>query len=118
MELGKIRGKYIILEVLIHLEYTEILRFLHMLSKKGRQYMVHNLRYIKFRGPKETYYNENRQKVFLSEYYSSDLVCVYLNYERKRKMVYDIKAESMLFLVNFMQKVLEKDPTCSLIKIC
>ena len=51
MELGKIRGKYLILEVLIHLEYTQILQFLHRLSKKSRQYMVHNLKYIKFRAP-------------------------------------------------------------------
>jgi hypothetical protein len=32
-------------------------------------------------------------------------------------MVYDLEAESMLLLVNFMKKVLKKDPTCSLIKI-
>jgi hypothetical protein len=67
MELGKIRGKYIILEVLIHLEFTEILLFLHSLSKKGRQYMVYNLRYIKFRSPLDIYYKENRQRIKVCE---------------------------------------------------
>ena len=53
----------------------------------------------------------------MSEQITKDLVCVYLNFVRNRRMVYDLEADSMLLLVNFMKKVLKKDPTCSLIKI-
>jgi|LauGreDrversion4_2_1035121.scaffolds.fasta_scaffold160965_1 hypothetical protein len=61
---------------------------------------------------------ENLQKINVCEEWTSDLVYVILNYKRKRKMMYEIEAESMNLLVNFMKKVLDKDPTCSLIKIC
>ena len=47
----------------------------------------------------------------------NDLACVYLNFYRKRSMKYDVVSERLIFLVKFMKKVLEKDPTGSLIKI-
>ena len=47
----------------------------------------------------------------------NDLACVYLNFERKRCMLYDLVSEGMVLLVNFMKKVLEKDPRGRLIKI-
>ncbi len=47
----------------------------------------------------------------------TDLAYVYLNFERKRIMTYDLVSEGMILLVNFMKKVLEKDPRGRLIKI-
>ncbi len=47
----------------------------------------------------------------------TDLGYVYLNFERKRTMTYDLVSEGMILLVNFMKKVLEKDPRGRLIKI-
>ena len=42
---------------------------------------------------------------------------MYLNFERKRRMTYDIVSQGMEIVVRFMKKVNEKDPRCNLIKI-
>ena len=47
----------------------------------------------------------------------TDLAYVYLNFERKRTMTYDLVSDGMILLVSFMKKVLKKDPRGRLIKI-
>jgi hypothetical protein len=55
--------------------------------------------------------------VHISESQLDDLACVYLNFERNRRMIYDLVSKGMVLLVSFMKKVLEKDPRGRLIKI-
>ncbi len=57
------------------------------------------------------------QKVQVSEAVTKDLVCVYLNYMRKRPMIYDLECDSLKLLIDFMKRVLERDPQRNLIKI-
>ncbi len=61
--IGKIRGKYLVLELLLCTRKNESLHFLHEVNKSSRTYLVEMLKYIRFRACEEKVNKENLQKI-------------------------------------------------------
>ena len=51
-KIGKIRGRYVVLEVFLYMSMKESKRWLHHLSKSSRMYLVEMLEMINIRGAK------------------------------------------------------------------
>ena len=60
LQIGKIQGKYLQLEILLYLDKTQILEFLFHLTKRGRNYLVSMHRFIEFRSLTGYEHKENR----------------------------------------------------------
>ena len=49
LTLGKLKGRYLLLELFLNLDESAILKFLHQLSQISRQYLIEMYKYIKNR---------------------------------------------------------------------
>jgi hypothetical protein len=59
LQIGKIQAKYLLLEILLCLEHTQIFEFLFHLSRQAREYLVKMHKFIKLRSPVGYMYKEN-----------------------------------------------------------
>ena len=117
--MGKIFGRYLMLEIFLYIELDDIMEKLFRTSLRARQYIIENHGALLKRADSECEDRDVKKglvKVDLSK--EADWAYMRLNYSKyRRQMNYEVTAHSFDDAVHFMSKVAQKDDHRKLIRI-